>query len=102
MILVQLLEEIFVFFRIYFLLKKEIKKAKLESLHLWVLFTIFCFTGLPIMIVRLFKLWKYDNEDNYNKNESSDEEVEKEYIKEIREQLEEIKNRINLLLKYFR
>lgn len=54
------------------------------------------------MIVRLFKLWKYDNEDNYNKNESSDEEVEKKYIKKIREQLEEIKDRINLLLKYFR
>lgn len=47
---------IFSFLYFFFYCKKEIKKAELDSVHLCVLFFIFCFAGIPILIkcIQLF------------------------------------------------
>ena len=54
MISVWLWGGIFFFIYLYFKSRKEIKKAKLESIHLCVIFTICCFAGLPVALKEFF------------------------------------------------
>ena len=92
---------IFVFLYLYLRSRKEIKIAELESVHLCVIFFICCLAGPPIAVIELFDLFKNDEEEDEDCNESLDEETEEEYNKKVVMQLEEIKDRIDLLLKHF-
>lgn len=91
---------IFVFLYLYLCCRKEIKIAELESVHLCVIFFICCLAGPPIAVIELLDLFKNEEEDE-DCNESLDEEIEEEYNKKVVKQLEEIKDRIDLLLKHF-
>lgn len=63
---------IFSFLYFFFICKKEIKKAELDSVHLCVLFFVFCFAGIPMLIkcIQLFisSLLPGRKEDSFNEN----------------------------------
>lgn len=94
---------IFVFLYLYFHSRKEIKIAKLESIHLCVIFTICCFVGLPAAIMEIFNLWGDEEDEEFDEDcEYTDEELEEKYSREAVEDLENIKNEIDLFLSCFR
>ena len=87
---------IFAFLKLYFTSRKEIKKAELDSIHLCVLFFMCCIGGIALLISDIFQ----SNNDEEEDDEIIDEELD--YDKEVVEKLEEIKERIDILIKYFK
>lgn len=87
----------FNFLFIYLKYRKEIKMAKFESVHICVMFIIFCLAGFPVAIMEIFNLWEDEEE-----NEDSDEKTEKERITKRVKELEEAKESINMFLRRFR
>lgn len=91
MISVWLWGGIFSFIYLYFKSRKEIKIAGLESVHLCAIFIIFAFAGVPIFLMDFF---------NFDKEEDENEELD--YDEELVEELEELKETIDLLLLSFK
>ena len=86
---------IFAFLKLYFTSRKEIKKAELDSVHLCVLFFMCCIGGIALLISDVFQ--------SNNDDEATEEIIEElDYDKEVVEKLEEIKERIDILIKYFK
>ena len=91
MISVWLWGGIFSFIYLYFKSRKEIKIAGLESVHLCAIFIIFAAVGVPIFLMDVF---------NFDKEEDENEELD--YDEELVEELEELKETIDLLLLSFK
>ena len=91
MISVWLWGGIFSFIYLYFKSRKEIKIAGLESVHLCAIFIIFAAVGVPIFLMDVF---------NFDKEEDENEELD--YDKELVEELEELKEIIELILISFK
>lgn len=91
MISVWLWGGIFSFIYLYFKSRKEIKIAGLESVHLCAIFIIFAAVGVPIFLMDFF---------NFDKEEDENEELD--YDEELVEELEELKETIDLLLLSFK
>lgn len=98
MISVWLWGGIFVFLHLYFKSRKEIKIAGLESIHLCVIFIIFAFAGVPIFLMDFFN---FDREEE-NENIEIFEDEELDYDEELVEELEELKEIIELILISFK
>lgn len=98
MISVWLWDGIFSFIYLYFKSRKEIKIAGLESVHLCAIFIIFAAVGVPIFLMDFFNFDK--EEENENIEIFEDEELD--YDEELVEELEELKEIIELILISFK
>lgn len=98
MISVWLWGGIFSFIYLYFKSRKEIKIAGLESVHLCAIFIIFAFAGVPIFLMDFFN---FDREEE-NENIEIFEDEELDYDEELVEELEELKEIIELILISFK
>ncbi len=99
MISVWLWGGIFFFLYLYFKSRKEIKKAKLESIHLCIIFTLCCFVGLPVALKEFFDFGG-DEEEDGEEDISDNEESEDGCDEVIVEYLENIKDEIDSFLRF--
>ena len=103
MISVWLWDGIFVFLYLYGKSRKEIKIAGLESVHLCAIFIIFAFVGVPIFLMDFFNFDKEEENENIEIFEDEeDENKDLDYDEELVEELEELKEIIELILISFK
>lgn len=103
MISVWLWGGIFSFIYLYFKSRKEIKIAGLESVHLCAIFIIFAAVGVPIFLMDFFNFDKEEENENIEVFEDEeDENKDLDYDEELVEELEELKEIIELILISFK